>query len=142
MSEPGSGNEGLEGKMYLYEQPEPLSVEEHGELGMSGVRNYRFAAGCQTIPLAMTEFRSAQRHFPIVFSGADTPMPLAVVSAITFFLLEAVTEAWKIPLLALERAVSGHAPWQAKPWTVPVSGSNRFLVRLSSTTWCFGPSPK
>ena len=79
MSEPEPGNEGLEGKMYLYEQPEPLSVEEHGELGLSGVRNYRFTAGCQTIPLAMTEFRSAQRHFPIVFSSAGTPMPLAVV---------------------------------------------------------------
>jgi len=69
----------LEGKMYLYERPEPLSVEAHGELGLKAERNFAFAAGCRVMPVAMTEFRSVQRHLPIIFTSAEEPRPLAMV---------------------------------------------------------------
>jgi hypothetical protein len=69
----------LEGKMYLYERPEPLTVEAHGELGLRAGRSFAFAAAARVVPIAMTEFRTAQRHFPIIFTSADEPRPLAMV---------------------------------------------------------------
>ncbi len=70
----------LEGKMFLYEQPELLTVEEHGRMGLSTVpRPFEFVRHVRAVPLVSLEFSSAQKDYPIVFSDTDVPMPLAVV---------------------------------------------------------------
>ena len=68
------------GKMFLYEQPELLSLEQHGELGVTPPeRPFDFAADVRALPLTVAEFSSAQRHYPIVFSSLENPIPLAIV---------------------------------------------------------------
>lgn len=68
------------GKMFLYEQPELLSPEEHGALGVTPPElPFEHAAGVRALPLTVPEFSSAQRHYPIVFSALENPIPLAVV---------------------------------------------------------------
>jgi hypothetical protein len=70
---------GLSGRRFLYTQPELLTPEQHGGLGLRTLEApYAFAAEAEAVPLTVTEFRSAQRHFPIVFTGGEQPMPLAI----------------------------------------------------------------
>ena len=78
-----TAQDSVSGKMFLYEQPELLTVEKHRTLGLTPVdRPFAHAADVRIMPLTMTEFSSAQRHYPIVFSGMENPIPLAVVGVL------------------------------------------------------------
>jgi len=80
MSDQGTPAGDVEGKRFLYDAPELLTVEAHGALGLSPIEApYAFAAKAQAVPIAMSEFRSVQRHYPIIFAGNDLPSPLAVL---------------------------------------------------------------
>ena len=47
----------LSGNVLFYSQPEPLSNETHGKLGLRRIdRPFAFAAGAQAVPLTVTEF--------------------------------------------------------------------------------------
>ncbi len=73
----------LSGKMFLYEKPELLNAGEHGTLGFTpSERPFDFVRDQRAIPLTMTEIGSAQRHYPVIFSGLKDPVPLAVVGVI------------------------------------------------------------
>jgi hypothetical protein len=75
----------FEGSMYLYQQPELLTQDEHGSLGLSQVdRPFDFAKGVQAIPIAITEVKAIQRHYPIVFSDFENPALLAVLGICIF----------------------------------------------------------
>ena len=68
------------GKMYLYERPEVLTKEDHGILGFTKPEKpFEHFKSARAIPLTLTEFGSAQRHFPIIYSNLESPMPLAIV---------------------------------------------------------------
>ncbi len=71
----------VSGRMFLYERPELLTLEEHGSLGLRAPseRTFDFAKSATAVPLTMIEFSSAQKHYPIVFSGREQPVPLAIV---------------------------------------------------------------
>lgn len=70
----------LEGKMYLYRQPELLSHEMHGALGLrTPERPYDFACEARVLPLTLPEMSNAQMFYPIIFTDMDSPLPLAVV---------------------------------------------------------------
>ena len=70
----------LSGKMFLYEKPELLTPNDHGTMGFKPAeRPFDFVKGVRAIPLTMVEFGSAMRHYPIIFSNLETPMPLAIV---------------------------------------------------------------
>ncbi len=70
----------LAGKMFLYEQPELLNADAHGNMGFTPVdKPFEFVKNCRAIPLTMIEMGSAQRNYPIIFSNLDNPIPLAVV---------------------------------------------------------------
>ncbi len=71
----------VSGNMFLYRQPELLTVQDHGDLGLTPVaKPFEHVSKERVIPLTMTEFSSAQRHFPIIFSSTDEQaVPLAVV---------------------------------------------------------------
>lgn len=71
----------VHGKMFLYSQPELLTREDHGTLGFTPrERPYEYVRNERAIPLTMSEFAEAQRHYPIVFSSLDKPVPLAVTA--------------------------------------------------------------
>lgn len=73
----------VEGKLFLYEQPEMLAREDHMGLGVSPVEapfaNTRTA---KAIPITLTEFSTAQRNYPIIFASLEQPVPLAIVGVI------------------------------------------------------------
>lgn len=71
----------LEGKMFLYAQPELLNPEAHGSLGLVQLDEpFGFVKNVKAIPLTVSEFASAQKSYPIVFSDVKDPVPVGVVS--------------------------------------------------------------
>ena len=70
----------ISGQMFLYEKPELLNKEVHGTMGFSPTaRPFDFVRDIRAVPLTTVEFGSAQRNYPIIFSGMENPVPLAVL---------------------------------------------------------------
>jgi len=70
----------VEGKLFLYEDPQMLALEDHSALGISPVAApYANTKKHNAIPITLTEFGSAQKNYPIIFSGHQDPYPLAIV---------------------------------------------------------------
>jgi len=70
---------GLTGNVLFYSQPEPLSVEAHGALGVDPVdKPYAFAGVTNLVPLTVTEFAPATLSYPVIFVG-DAKQPVAVM---------------------------------------------------------------
>lgn len=68
------------GSKFLYEQPELLSIEDHGLLGLTPPEHpFEHLKSVRAVPLTMIEFGSAQRHYPVIFSQLENPVPLAVL---------------------------------------------------------------
>ncbi len=73
----------VSGKMFLYKEPELLTPENHGSMGFTPAkRPFDFVRNERVVPLTMTEFSSALRHYPIIFSNIESPLPLAVMGLI------------------------------------------------------------
>ena len=64
----------------LYSQLEPLNSQAHGNLKVRGIESLPALAQVHAIPLTVDEFASAQRHYPIIFSVGDEPVPLALMA--------------------------------------------------------------
>lgn len=64
----------------LYNKLAPLTSEHHAKLGLKPGYNYSFAANTNSFPLAVEEFAAAQRHYPILFTVGDKPMPAVLLS--------------------------------------------------------------
>jgi hypothetical protein len=63
----------------FYSQPEPLSRDLHGKIGLRRIdKPYGFAAGTNVVPLTVGEFPLAALCYPIIFAG-DRHQPLAVL---------------------------------------------------------------
>lgn len=70
----------VKGRMFLYRQPELLTAEDHGALGITPpARPYDFAAKVGAVPLLASEIPAAQRWYPVVFSDVDKPTLFAVL---------------------------------------------------------------
>lgn len=68
------------GGAILYTKVEPLAPALHGELGLKKIDHpLDFARGAHAVPLNTVEFNFALKHYPIVFAGTETPMPVAVL---------------------------------------------------------------
>ena len=79
-STPTNEERKLGGSRFLWSRPEVLSREEHDGLGLATVdRPFAFSLKCKSIPLTLTEFRTAQAFFPIVFTEGEVTVPVAVV---------------------------------------------------------------
>ncbi|MEM7081747.1 MAG: SapC family protein [Pseudomonadota bacterium] len=73
----------VEGKLFLYEKPEMLAIEDHFDLGVSPVdAPYANTRNARAIPLTQTEFSMAQNDYPIIFTDLKNPSPLAIVGLI------------------------------------------------------------
>ena len=63
----------------LYNELEPLNRNRHGKFRINRMEGLDRVAKTHAIPVTVDEFAMAQRHFPIVFSAGDNPVPIALM---------------------------------------------------------------
>ncbi|MCK5750783.1 MAG: SapC family protein [Oricola sp.] len=69
----------ITGKMFLYERPELLMKEKHGNLALKpAAQPFGFAAKARAIPLTLSEIPSAIKDYPVIFLSKEQPQLLAV----------------------------------------------------------------
>lgn len=69
----------LSGNVLFYSQPEPLSADVHGKLGVTPAdKPYAFVSQTNIVPLTVTEFAPAALSFPIIFVG-DLKQPVVAM---------------------------------------------------------------
>ena len=72
----------LSGQVLFYRQPELLSKEQHGKLGVNpSPTRFVFATGHHLCPLTVQEFSAASTCYPIIFVGKDYD-PVAVMGVV------------------------------------------------------------
>ena len=63
----------------FYRGIEPLNVGQHGKMKVRSMTEFPEAGKAHAIPLTVDEFTMAQRHYPIVFSAGENPVPIALM---------------------------------------------------------------
>lgn len=63
----------------FYNDLMPLNTRDHGNWRSKPVDTAEWLTGQHAIPVTVDEFALAQRHYPIVFSAGDNPVPLALL---------------------------------------------------------------
>ncbi|MEM6907117.1 MAG: SapC family protein [Pseudomonadota bacterium] len=63
----------------FYKDLLPLNSRDHGDWKVSSFENAGFLAETHAVPLTVDEFVDAQRHYPIVFTAGDNPLPIALM---------------------------------------------------------------
>jgi hypothetical protein len=63
----------------FYNDLMPLNSRDHGTWHARSVEKASWVASQHAVPLTVDEFSQAQRHFPIVFSAGENPVPLALM---------------------------------------------------------------
>jgi len=66
----------------FYRRPTPLSAVRHFGLSLMAPGNYAFARNTNAVPLTVSEFSLAARHYPIVFTATEPIVPVAVVGTV------------------------------------------------------------
>ena len=70
----------ITGKMFLFEKPELLNKEHHGELGLDAApKPFAFCAKARALPLTVSEIQESAKVYPVVFMSKEEPVPLALV---------------------------------------------------------------
>lgn len=67
----------------FYRSPAVLCADAHRNKGLLPGHEFEFAAQNTAIPLGVSEFALAIRHYPIVFAPGDFPVPLIVTGLVT-----------------------------------------------------------
>ena len=78
-----------QGLPLFYQELEALNVTQHGNMKVRSVTDMAQIGKAHAIPLTVDEFTLVQRHFPIVFSVGDNPIPMALMGlneGVNFFL--------------------------------------------------------
>ena len=63
----------------FYKDLVPLNSKEHSKYKTRPIESAMFMEGHHAVPLTVEEFVAASRHFPIIFSAGDSPVPLALM---------------------------------------------------------------
>jgi len=63
----------------FYQDLMPLNSRDHATWRSRTTDKAPWLAGFHAIPLTVEEFPAAARHFPIIFSSGDSPVPLALM---------------------------------------------------------------
>jgi hypothetical protein len=63
----------------LYKDLMPLSSELHKNFRTRAAETAPFLAQTHVVPITIDEFVAVQRHYPIIFSVGDDPVPLAMM---------------------------------------------------------------
>lgn len=66
-------------QLLFYKEAVPVSSKQHSSVSIDTTQDYSFANGVNSVPLTATEFPFAARDYVIVFAGAETPMPAAIL---------------------------------------------------------------
>lgn len=70
----------ITGKMFLFEQPELLNRQQHGELGVDPANKpFGFCSKIRAVPLTVSEMPEASKYYPVVFMSKDEPLPIAIL---------------------------------------------------------------
>lgn len=73
----------LSGQMFLFQQPELVSKEQHGALCVTQPeKRFGFCAAIRAVPITVSEIPAAARDYPVVFASQDQMIPIAVVGLI------------------------------------------------------------
>lgn len=64
----------------LYRDLEPIQRQKHGEMKFRRIDAIESLSSTHAVPLTVDEFVLAQRHYPIIFSAGETPVPLALMA--------------------------------------------------------------
>jgi len=79
MSNAAGGQSPITGQVLFYKNPQPLSAENHGGLGVKQVQQpFAFLREAHAVPVTVTEFGVAAASYPIIFVGEDRT-PVAVM---------------------------------------------------------------
>ncbi len=62
----------------FYNDLMPLNSRDHADWKVGTMEDASFLAKTHAVPLTSDEFIDAQRHFPIVFTAGDNPLPIAL----------------------------------------------------------------
>ncbi len=82
MSETESGPQ-VTGKLFLFERPELMTKEQHGELALSApAKRYQFCSNVRAIPITISEIPAAMKDYPVVLMSAEQPIPLAIMGLV------------------------------------------------------------
>ena len=68
-----------QGLPLFYNAIEPINLDQHGKLKVRGITAMQELGRTHAVPLTVDEFTLVQRHFPIVFSVGDSPVPIALM---------------------------------------------------------------
>jgi hypothetical protein len=63
----------------FYQALEPVNVSQHGNMKVRQVLKMGQIGSAHAIPVTVDEFGLAQRHYPLVFSIGETPIPIALM---------------------------------------------------------------
>jgi hypothetical protein len=75
----GNGEPGLTGQVLFYKKPEPLSLEQHRNLGVKQIAApFSFLKTAHAVPITVSEFGVVATCYPIIFVGEDKT-PVAVM---------------------------------------------------------------
>lgn len=70
----------MTGNVLFYKNPEPITPEQHGKLGVKRVDHpFDFVSSAHVVPVTVTEFAPASLSYPVIFVGDETKTPLAVM---------------------------------------------------------------
>jgi len=70
----------IEGTMFLFNQPELLAAQDHGELALDApARPFGFAEKARVVPLTISEMGEAAKYYPIILMSQELPVPMAVL---------------------------------------------------------------
>ena len=74
-----AGQAALSGQVLFYKNPQPLSAEEHGGLGVKQIpQPFGFLREAHAVPVTVTEFGVTAASYPVIFVGEDRT-PVAVM---------------------------------------------------------------
>ena len=62
-----------------YQALEPINASQHGKMKVHAVDKAPQLAKSHAVPITVDEFSLIQRHYPIVFSIGDNPVPIALM---------------------------------------------------------------
>jgi hypothetical protein len=68
-----------QGLPLFYNSIEPINLEQHGKMKVRGLTSLPELGRTHAVPLTVDEFALVQRHYPIVFSVGDQPVPIALM---------------------------------------------------------------
>jgi len=68
-----------QGLPLFYNSIEPINLEQHGKMKVRGISSMPEVGRTHAVPLTVDEFSLVQRHYPIVFSVGDSPVPIGLM---------------------------------------------------------------